>query len=74
MLCKSFKYFGNINYLLYEFQGPKNTKGYYIACQGPMQNTIDDFWRMVWEQQSKVILMITQLFENGIVSLSAKKM
>lgn len=40
-------------------------KGYYIACQAPLQNTIEDFWRMVWEQQSKLILMITHLFENG---------
>ncbi|XP_056641924.1 uncharacterized protein LOC130448543 [Diorhabda sublineata] len=52
----------NANYVT----GPKNTKGYYIACQAPMQNTVDDFWRMVWEQQSKVILMITHLYENGV--------
>ncbi|KAG5886443.1 hypothetical protein JTB14_024657 [Gonioctena quinquepunctata] len=52
----------NANYVT----GPKNAKGYYIACQAPMQNTVDDFWRMVWEQQSKVILMITHFFENGV--------
>ncbi|RZC33380.1 mucin-22 [Asbolus verrucosus] len=52
----------NANYVT----GPKNTKGYYIACQAPMQNTVDDFWRMIWEQQSKVILMLTHLFENGV--------
>ncbi|XP_066252310.1 uncharacterized protein [Euwallacea similis] len=46
--------------------GPNNTKGYYIATQGPMQNTMDDFWRMVWEQQAKVILMLTHLVENGL--------
>ncbi|XP_066147294.1 uncharacterized protein [Euwallacea fornicatus] len=46
--------------------GPNNTKGYYIATQGPMQNTVDDFWRMVWEQQAKVILMLTHLVENGL--------
>ncbi|KAF2894630.1 hypothetical protein ILUMI_11543 [Ignelater luminosus] len=51
----------NANYVT----GPKSTRGYYIACQAPMQNTVDDFWRMVWEQQSKVILMLTHLFENG---------
>jgi hypothetical protein len=33
-----------------------------------MQNTVDDFWRMIWEQQSKVVLMLTHLFENGVVS------
>lgn len=51
----------NANYVT----GPKSTKNYYIACQAPMQNTVEDFWRMVWEQQSKVILMLTHLFENG---------
>lgn len=34
-----------------------------------MQNTVDDFWRMIWEQQAKVILMLTHLVENGLVSL-----
>nr|XP_023013572.1 tyrosine-protein phosphatase 3 [Leptinotarsa decemlineata] len=52
----------NANYVT----GPKNTKGYYIACQAPLQDTVDDFWRMMWEQQSKVILMITHFFENGM--------
>lgn len=46
--------------------GPKNIRKYYIACQAPMSNTVDDFWRMIWEQQSKVILMLTHLYENGI--------
>ncbi|XP_050303389.1 uncharacterized protein LOC126741104 [Anthonomus grandis grandis] len=52
----------NANYVT----GPKNTKGYYIATQGPMHNTVDDFWRMVWEQHAKVILMLTHLVENGL--------
>lgn len=51
----------NANYVT----GPKSTKSYYIACQAPMQNTVEEFWRMVWEQQSKVILMLTHLYENG---------
>lgn len=33
-----------------------------------MQNTVEDFWRMIWEQQSKVVLMITHLYESGVVS------
>lgn len=52
----------NANYVT----GAKGTKGCYIACQAPMSNTVDDFWRMVWEQQSKVILMLTHLYENGV--------
>lgn len=58
----------NICIDLFDIQGPKNTRGYYIACQAPLQNTVDDFWRMIWEQQCRVVLMLTNLYENGIVS------
>jgi len=35
-----------------------------IVAQGPLQNTIDDFWNMIWENKSPVILMLTKLIEN----------
>lgn len=35
--------------------------------QGPLQNTIDDFWRMVWEHRVSAIVMLCQLEENGKV-------
>lgn len=47
-------------------KGPKDTTHYYIACQAPLENTIVDFWRMMWEQNSRVIIMATDLTENGI--------
>ncbi|XP_024155608.1 tyrosine-protein phosphatase non-receptor type 13 isoform X2 [Oryzias melastigma] len=37
----------------------------YIACQGPLPNTLGDFWQMVWEQKSNVIAMMTQEVEGG---------
>ncbi|CRK99959.1 CLUMA_CG013255, isoform B [Clunio marinus] len=36
----------------------------YIATQGPLQNTCADFWRMVWEQESSTIVMMTRLEER----------
>ena len=39
----------------------------YIATQGPIQGTFAAFWKMVWEQNTQVIVMITHLFENGKV-------
>ncbi|XP_060079292.1 receptor-type tyrosine-protein phosphatase N2-like [Ylistrum balloti] len=37
----------------------------YIATQGPLPHTIADFWQMVWEQGSVVIVMLSKMTENG---------
>ncbi|XP_034003073.1 protein tyrosine phosphatase receptor type Fa isoform X4 [Trematomus bernacchii] len=39
----------------------------YIATQGPLPETLSDFWRMVWEQRTCTIIMMTRLEEKSRV-------
>uniref|UniRef100_A0A8C0NAK8 Receptor-type tyrosine-protein phosphatase F n=2 Tax=Canis lupus TaxID=9612 RepID=A0A8C0NAK8_CANLF len=39
----------------------------YIATQGPLPETMGDFWRMVWEQRTATVVMMTRLEEKSRV-------
>lgn len=43
-------------------------KDYFIATQGPLAHTVEDFWRMVWEWKCHTIVMLTEVQEREQVS------
>jgi protein tyrosine phosphatase len=53
----------NANYV----NGCPNESHAFIATQGPLVNTISDFYRMIWQEHVPVIVMITRLFEKNQV-------
>ncbi|GFR70681.1 tyrosine-protein phosphatase non-receptor type, partial [Elysia marginata] len=44
--------------------GVKGTGGY-IASQGPLAATVDDFWRMIWECNVEIVFMACKIVELG---------
>ena len=42
-----------------------NDLSFISNLQGPLPETVADFWRMVWEQRSATIVMLTRLEERA---------
>eukprot|EP01102_Stenamoeba_stenopodia_P014975 TRINITY_DN5056_c0_g1_i4.p1 TRINITY_DN5056_c0_g1~~TRINITY_DN5056_c0_g1_i4.p1 ORF type:complete len:351 (-),score=21.62 TRINITY_DN5056_c0_g1_i4:139-1191(-) len=51
----------NANYVNGEIPGSEKA---YIATQGPLEETTYDFWLMVWNEGTTIIVMLTRLVEN----------
>ncbi|XP_030639375.1 tyrosine-protein phosphatase non-receptor type 6 isoform X1 [Chanos chanos] len=54
----------NANYIKNKLFEPNDQK-VYIACQGCLATTVNDFWQMVWQEGSRVIVMTTREVEKG---------
>ncbi|XP_059832352.1 tyrosine-protein phosphatase non-receptor type 5 [Hypanus sabinus] len=51
----------NANYI----RGYGGEEKVYIATQGPIVNTVSDFWTMIWQERSTIVVMITNLEEKN---------
>lgn len=57
----------SLHHYTYYIQGYNGTQKVYIATQAPLESTVSDFWTMVWESQSQVVVMLMQQIEDGQV-------
>lgn len=39
----------------------------YILTQGPLPNTSDDFWQMVYEQNVSIVIMLSKIMEKNFI-------
>ncbi|XP_065924911.1 receptor-type tyrosine-protein phosphatase alpha-like [Magallana gigas] len=52
------------DYINANFISSTDTENQYIASQGPKQNTLNDFWTMIWQENVSQIVMLTNLKEG----------
>uniref|UniRef100_A0A2K5PB82 protein-tyrosine-phosphatase n=1 Tax=Cebus imitator TaxID=2715852 RepID=A0A2K5PB82_CEBIM len=55
----------NANYIKNQLLGPDENTKTYIASQGCLEATVNDFWQMAWQENTRVIVMTTREVEKG---------
>ena len=54
----------NKDYINASFVDGYQQKKAYICCMGPLDKTCDDFWKMVWQEEVRLIVMTTRCGNN----------
>jgi len=59
------EFYDGLDYINANFIPANNSKREFIATQGPLAHTKDDFWRMCWDCDVKAIVMLTKCLEGN---------
>uniref|UniRef100_A0A0K0E7X8 Tyrosine-protein phosphatase domain-containing protein n=1 Tax=Strongyloides stercoralis TaxID=6248 RepID=A0A0K0E7X8_STRER len=62
--CKS-NFYGENDFIHANYMSSNKTTFTSVCTQGPLPNTVYDFWRMVWQLKIRSIVMLCEVFEDG---------
>ena len=59
----------NANYMYKEVEGQLTNEVLFITAQSPLENTVTDFWSMIWHERTQYIVMLTDVYTYSEVCL-----